>query len=138
MFTLTLVTPEKRVITGQEISEIVVPAFMGELDILPGHAPMVTTLVPGILKYKLKNAQGGSDVVELVSVSRGYVEVSPHGVSILAETIESKEEVDANRAKAALEREQKRLMEETMSDDEHREAQFGILRARARIELSEH
>ena len=54
MFKLTIVTPEKRILVGQEVEEVTVPAFKGELNILPGHAPLMTTLETGVMKWKLK------------------------------------------------------------------------------------
>ncbi len=39
MFTLNVVTPEKKIVTDLEIDEVIVPGYKGELDILPGHAP---------------------------------------------------------------------------------------------------
>ena len=50
MFSLTLVTPEKKLLTDVEIEEIIVPAFRGELNILPGHAPLMSTLGIGLLR----------------------------------------------------------------------------------------
>ena len=44
MFTLNVVTPEKKLVTDIEIDEVLVPAYRGQLDILPGHAPIMTTL----------------------------------------------------------------------------------------------
>ena len=84
MFTLNLVTPEKRIVQDAEIDEVVVPAFRGQLDILPGHAPLMTTLGTGVLKYKLKGAAN----YETVVVGWGYAQVNPTGVVILAETAE--------------------------------------------------
>src|SRR4051812_30106564 len=99
MFVLNLVTPEKKLVTDTEVEEVIVPAFKGQLDILPGHAPLMTTLGTGILKYRTKSS--GSNF-ESVVVSWGYCQVNPEGVVILAETAESVEELDRARAEAAL------------------------------------
>ena len=51
---LTLVTPQKRMLSEVDIEELIVPAERGELDILPGHAALMTTLRTGILRVRLK------------------------------------------------------------------------------------
>ena len=94
---LTLVTPEKRVLLGQEVTEVTLPAFKGELNILPGHEPLVTTLVPGIIHYKTKD---GANVA--ASISWGYCNISPEGVNVLAETVEVATEIDYKTAKEEL------------------------------------
>lgn len=91
MFTLTLVTPERRVVAGAEIEEVFVPGDRGELNILPGHAPLMTTLRPGIVKYRLK----GESTLHRVAVSSGYAQVNGAGVNVLAETAERAEDLNA-------------------------------------------
>lgn len=105
MFKLTLVTPDKKLLADTEIDEIFVPGFRGELNILPGHAPLLTTLEPGVLRYRLK---GQSDL-HIVVVSWGYCEVNPHGVMVLAETAERPEDIDQDRALAAWKLSQERI-----------------------------
>jgi F-type H+-transporting ATPase subunit epsilon len=94
---LTLVTPDKKLLTDVEVEEVFVPGFKGELNILPGHAPLMTTLSTGLLRYRLK---GSSDLKSIV-VSWGYCEVNPDGVLVLAETAERAEDIDPERALAA-------------------------------------
>lgn len=94
---LTLVTPEKKLLADFEVEEVFVPGFRGELNILPGHAPLMTTLSTGLLRYR---AKGHSDL-QTVVVSWGYCEVNPNGVLILAETAERAEDIDQERALAA-------------------------------------
>lgn len=105
MFTLTLVTPERRIVAGAEIEEIFVPGDRGELNILPGHAPLMTTLRPGIVRYRLR----GESVVHRVAVSSGYAQVNGVGVNVLAETAERAEDLDQSRIDAALQEAEARL-----------------------------
>jgi F-type H+-transporting ATPase subunit epsilon len=130
MFALNLVTPEKRLVTDQEIEEVIVPAYKGQLDILPGHAPLMTTLSTGLLKYRVK----GSANYETVVVSWGYCQVNPEGVVILAETAESLEELDRARAEAALKAAQKELLEPILEPDQIAKLQHKLARANARLE----
>lgn len=97
MFLLTLVTPDKSLVKGVEVEEVFVPGFLGELNLLPGHAPLVTTLSTGILKYRLK----GEARLQQVAVSWGYCQVNPTGVNVLAETAERPDDIDVERAKLA-------------------------------------
>ena len=109
---------------------MIVPAYRGELDILPGHAPLVTTLTPGILKYKLK----GSNKFTKAALSWGYLEVTHKGVNILAETAEVAEDIDLERAKVALEKAQEKL-KSGLALAEVEKYQRKVNRARVRLEL---
>lgn len=77
-FQFDLVSPERRMISGQAL-EVQVTGTDGDMTIMAGHAPSITTLRPGILRVKL--AEGGGEF----AVTGGFVEVSASGVSVLAE-----------------------------------------------------
>jgi len=95
---LTLVTPQKKILEQAEMKEVLIPAYRGELEILPGHAPLVTTLSAGVLKYKLAD----SSEFKSMAISWGYCEVTAKGqVTILAETAETPAEIDVKRAEQA-------------------------------------
>ena len=104
-FQLTLVTPERKLVAGQEIDEIFVPAYAGEINVLPGHAPLMTILQIGVLRYRNK----GESKVHTVAVSSGYCQVNPHGVNVLAETAERPEDIDIERARNSYAEAQARL-----------------------------
>jgi F-type H+-transporting ATPase subunit epsilon len=127
MFKLTLVTPEKRVVISQDILEATVPAHRGELNILPGHAPLITTLVPGVMKYKPKS--GGEFKA---SISWGYCNVSPEGLNVLAETVEVANEIDFAASKAEAIKIEKRLLTETLDEETHRHLQEKLAHEKAR------
>ena len=130
MFVLNLVTPVKKMVADLEIDEVMVPAFKGQLDILPGHAPLMTTLGTGILKYKVK----GGSTYESVVVSWGYCQVNPDGVVILAETAESIAEIDRARAETARKEAERKLMEPILEPDQIAHLQHKLARANARLE----
>lgn len=129
---LTLVTPEKRVVIDHEISELIVPAYAGQLDILPGHAPLMTTLGVGTLKYRDK----GSSEFHEVAIGWGYCEVNPAGVLILAETAETKEQIDVERAQQALKKAEQMLGQKDLEPDQILSFQKKMAIAKARIELA--
>jgi len=131
MFTLSILTPEKRLVTDQEIEEVIVPGNRGQLDILPGHAPLVTTLQAGVLKYRLK----GESQSHSLSVSWGYAEVKPTGVVVCAETAETREEIDRKRAEETLKKSTDFLSQMIADPVEITKYQRKIERAQARLEL---
>lgn len=132
MFTLTLVTPEKKMLTDVEIAEVFVPGFRGELNILPGHAPLMTTLGIGVLKYRLKDSQE----MQSAAISWGYCEVHPNGVTVLAETAEVLEEIDLVRAENARHSAWLSLKEKKLSPEEIEKYQRKVARADVRIKLA--
>lgn len=129
MFVLNFVTPEKKLVTDLEIEEVIVPAYRGQLDILPGHAPLMTTLSTGILKYRAK----GSTTYETSVVSWGYCEVHPEGVIILAEVAESLEEIDRARAEANLKEARSKLVDPLLEADQVEMMQIKVARNEARL-----
>lgn len=132
MFNLTLVTPEKKVVVDQEAVFVTVPAYGGEVDLLPGHAPMITTLETGLLTYKLK----GTDKVNKLVVSWGYCQVSPHGVNILADYVQSAEEINVEAAKKTMDENTKKLATQSLDDEQFREAQGLVARSQTAIGLA--
>lgn len=133
MLKLTLVTPERKFVTDLEVEEVIVPGHRGELNILSGHAPLLTTLSTGILMYKTKQS---NEFVKLV-VSWGYCEVNPKKVLILAETIETQDQIDSNRAKKALEACQSQLESGHLDPEGILKYQRKEKRALTRIDLSQ-
>jgi len=97
VFCFNLATPLKPIVIDKEIEEVIVPAHRGELNILPGHAPLMTTLATGALRYRLK----GQSQMEILAISWGYCKAGPEGVNILVETAERPEEIDVKRAQEA-------------------------------------
>ena len=132
-FKLNIVTSSKRLVADGDLKEVFVPAHRGELNILPGHAPLVSTLTEGVLKYQLE----GSSTLQAVAISWGYVEVTPNGVNILAETAESKTEIDSERAKQALKAAEDYLNKPDASPEDIEKYHRKRLRAEARIEVAQ-
>lgn len=134
MFKLNVLTPERKAVFDQEITEVSVPAHSGEMTILPGHSPLITTLGTGILKYKSK----GQDKTYKAVISWGYCEVSPEGVNVLAEFMQTPEEVVAETAKSNLQLAEKKLATEILSDPEYVATMNDADKARAAMDLVKH
>lgn len=132
MFKLTVVTPEKRLVVGQEIDEVTVPGFRGELNVLPGHAPLITTLETGVLRWKLK----GSASENVAAISWGYCEIHPEGVDILADVADLPGEVDIAETNRLMDLAEKRLASETLDDADWKQVHREIARYRADLEIA--
>ena len=101
---LQVVTAE-RVTYDDEVDVVVAPGSVGELGILPSHAPLVSSLAVGTLR-----ARKGQDEVVL-ALAGGFLEVRDDKVIVLAEAAERAEEIDVARAEAARQRALERLKE---------------------------
>lgn len=73
-----LVSPE-RLLSSVEAREVQIPGTEGDMTALPDHAPLITTLRPGILK--VTSEKGAEEYV----VTGGFAEINPTGISVLAE-----------------------------------------------------
>jgi F-type H+-transporting ATPase subunit epsilon len=85
-FHFDLVSPEELLFSG-EVEHVVVPGTEGEFGVLAGHAPLVAMLKPGILKILGPNEQR-------ILVVGGFAEVSPDGLTVLADRAMPVDEVD--------------------------------------------
>ncbi len=127
---LIVVTPERQLLQ-ETVVEVTIPGLDGELGILPGHAPLITELGIGEMKYKM--AVDGEAVP--LAILRGFAEVLPDRVTVLAETAERATEIDLARAEAALARAQKRLASSDTNIDWDR-ASIALQRAVIRIQIA--
>lgn len=75
---LEFVSPERVLFSG-DVDQVDLPGAEGDMGILPGHAPLVTTLRPGIVTIYNANAR------EPIVVIGGFAEVSPAGLTVLAD-----------------------------------------------------
>jgi F-type H+-transporting ATPase subunit epsilon len=94
---LEIVTPE-RLLVKEQVSEVQVPAKDGYLGILPGHAALLSELGTGFLSYTVGSRK------RFLAIHGGFVEVLPEQVRILANIAEKAEEIDVEKARAALQK----------------------------------
>jgi F-type H+-transporting ATPase subunit epsilon len=128
---LIVVTPERQIVR-EKVVEVVVPGLDGELGILPGHAPLITELGIGELRYR---TSASGNLVPLAIIS-GFAEVLPDRVTVLAETAERPEEIDVSRAEAALARAQKRVAAASDPNVDWDRASLALQRALIRIQVA--
>jgi len=127
--TLEMVTPYKMVLS-EEVDEVTAPGTIGEFGVLPGHTPMLTTLKIGELSYR----KGGENFH--VAVNWGYVEVEEDKVTVLVETAEPADQIDLERAKAALGRAEEALKQLSPEDKDFLQQQAALERAMIRIQVA--
>ena len=127
---LIVVTPERQLLR-ERVVEVQLPGADGYLGVLPGHAPLMTEIGIGELSY---HDVAGKESAHLALV-RGFAEVLPDRVTVLAETAERAEEIDLARAEAARARAEKRLASGDTNIDWDR-ASIALQRALIRIQVA--
>jgi F-type H+-transporting ATPase subunit epsilon len=111
MLKLEIVTPEKKVFDS-EVDSVTVPTASGEAGILSNHAPLVSALKPGVLTYVNKGTAAK------MAVGGGFVEVSNNQVSVLTDSAETADEIDADAARSLREEAEKALSAAATADIE--------------------
>lgn len=87
--TLEIVTPEGQAYTG-EVDDVVLPTANGEVDILPGHQPMLTIIEPG--EIQATSGRGR----EYLAVDKGFARIQNDVVSVLSDGAINVQEIDLN------------------------------------------
>jgi F-type H+-transporting ATPase subunit epsilon len=95
-FKFELVSPERLLVSG-EVEQVLVPGAEGDMTVLAHHAPLLTTLRPGLLDIGLS---GGEH--QRYFIRGGFAEVGPPGLTVLAETAIDLVELDAGRFAQAV------------------------------------
>lgn len=79
-FTFELVSPERIVLSADDAEQVQLPGAEGDFTVLAGHAPVISTLRPGLLDVVLGSGK------KRIFVKGGFVEVDPRHVTVLAQT----------------------------------------------------
>jgi len=126
-FRLEIVTPDKRTFSD-EVDGVVIPGSEGELGVLEGHAPLVTTLLPGELRYT-KNGEEQS-----LAVGEGVVEITRESVAVLTDLAVTTADIDEAAVEEALKRAEEALSEK-MSDEEIATVEASIQKSLAQLHV---
>ena len=126
--TLEITTP-MRMVVSEEVDEVVAPGVEGYFGVLPGHAPLLTTLGIGVVTYRI-----GRDEQQL-AIAGGFAEVRNDKVIILADSAERPAEIDVARAERARERAERRLTGRE-EDIDFARAQAALARALTRLQVA--
>ena len=127
-FQLDIVSAERHV-SSDQVEVLVAPGVEGEMAILPSHAPLLTILKPG----EIRLVKDGED--SFIAVSGGFMEVMPDKVTILADTAERLDEIDIERAEAALKAAEEQIAAAPAAMDLER-ALASMRKSQARIKVA--
>ncbi|MBN1146881.1 MAG: ATP synthase F1 subunit epsilon [Anaerolineales bacterium] len=123
-----IVSQDRMVFEG-DADIVVVPGAMGEMGLLPNHAPLLSTLKFGILTVRYQGRE------EYFTVAGGVVEVQPDIITVLADAAENVLEIDVARAEAARQRAEKFLKEGPPPDtDSYLAMEAALRRSNLRLE----
>ena len=129
MIEIDITTPTKKLVEGAKTAGVKMPTPKGEIEVLPGHAEMITLLGTGVLSF----TQDG--VLKKFAVSYGFAEVRHDKVTVLAETAESHDDVDKPRAVKAQKKAEEALAG-TLSEENFRKYQLKLQRAMVRQQVA--
>ncbi len=124
---VNIVSAEKEIYSGT-VTQVFAPAEMGEVGVMPRHAPMLSTLKAGIVRVL---PQDGEE--QTFYVSGGILEIQPHVVTILSDTALRAADIDESAALEAKARSEA-TMKEKASDMDYAKAKSELIEAVAQIE----
>ena len=110
-FKIEIVNPEKSFLIKEDVTEVVVPAFEGEMGILKNHISIISFLKPGIITIQSKSGD------EKFYVEDGIVEFKDNSLSILTSTIFNLNDIDKNQISISISEAEKEL-EQNKDDDQ--------------------
>ena len=111
VFKVEIVNPEKSFLTREDVNEVVVPAFEGDMGILKDHISIISFLKPGLLKVIDSAA-----VEETYYVEDGIIEFKNNCLSILTSNIFDIKKIDKNKVRDILTEAEKESQNQDMSD----------------------
>lgn len=127
---LDIVSAEEQIFSGL-VSSIQARGTLGELGVMPGHAPLLTSLVPGPVRLTKQNGD-----TEVLYVSGGFLEVQPSIVTILADTVMRATDIDEAQALEAKKKAEHELAEH-QADEEFAAVAASLAAALAQLRVLE-
>ena len=109
-FNIEIVNPEKSFLSKENVTEVVVPAFEGEIGILKDHIPIISFLKPGIIKVFIGSEE------ENYYVEDGIVEFKDNSLSILTSSIFNLKDIDKNHISNSISEAENELSKDEIDD----------------------
>ena len=109
-FKIEIVNPERSFLSKKDVTEVVIPAFEGEMGILKDHISIISFLKPGIIKIFSKNTE------EKFYVEDGIVEFKDNSLSILTSSIFGLNKIDRDYVNQSIQDAEKELLNENIED----------------------
>ena len=126
---LNIITPE-RTLFSEEVEQVTIFTTQGEITILPGHLPVITTLKSGELRF-IKNQK-----ITPIIIHGGFAEIKDFEVNILADAAEKIEEIIEERAIEAKKNAEKMLSQKITDKKEYASLMAKLERDLARIRIA--
>ena len=124
-----IISPE-RVAFSSSVEMVVVPAAKGALGILPGHAPLVSQLQPGVVEIYQKD-----QVIERIFVSGGFAHIAETNCTVLSEEVICLADILPEEVEAYIERIQTQLAEQSLDQQDRATLEENLIVSRAKMEL---
>ena len=125
---LEIVTPEARAYS-EEVESVVVPGLEGELDILPGHIPLMTQVLPG----ELRVTRQGEEF--LLAVGEGFLEVTATRVSVLTDMAVEESNIDESMVEEAIRRAEEQMESEQLGTEDMAMVQAALQKSLAQLKV---
>jgi F-type H+-transporting ATPase subunit epsilon len=123
-----IVSAEAEIFSGPA-NMVFAPAIMGEVGIMPRHAPLLTKIKPGEVRVVTNDGENE----EFYYVSGGMLEIQPSGVTILADTALRAQDIDEAAAEEAKERAEK-ILADRKDDVDYASAEAELAEAIAKLQ----
>lgn len=117
-----------RIFYDGDCEALIFPGYDGQIEIMANHAPMITMVEIGEMRYRLSKESDWQKVI----VSNGLIQVAHNQVNVIVYSAERPDEIDTFRAEAALER-AKEQMQQKQSIREYHVSRASLARAMARL-----
>ena len=111
-FKIEIINPEKSFLSKEDVTQVVVPAFEGEMGILKDHISIISFLKPGIIKILSKSGE------EKYYIEDGIMEFKDNSLSILTSSIHNIKNMKKNNIENSLKNAEKILNNENLGDQE--------------------
>ena len=126
------IVSQDRLVYEGDADIVMAPGALGEMGILPGHAPLLSSLEMGVIRVKTEDKE------EVFTVTGGFIEVQPDIVTVMADAAENVEDIDVERAEKAMERARKFVEEFSATDQtNHLRAQAALRRSNLRLKSAQ-
>jgi len=126
---LEIVTPHGLAVSAK-VEEVYLPGLKGDLDVLPGHAPLLTSLRIGELHYRW-----GKEITYM-AINRGFAEITASKVTILTDSAEAAENIDVQRAQEAKARAEEALRSLSKDHPSYASTRAALERAQIRLRVA--
>ncbi len=123
-FNLSILAPERKLLQNEAVESLIITTVEGEIEVLPGHADMISALDTGRFLYRTPKGEKTVGVI-----STGFLNVENGSVKVIAETIELAGEIDKNRAKQAQAKAEQMLKEAGLDEHAFKKYQLKLQRS---------